>query len=163
MNNIIYFTIDEKECQANASYVPHRNHNMFKVQFNNGYENIFFTDVETGKWIEEDLGFTQLAKLIGSQMHNFLRSPVHVPKLLTWHKQVSDQDVFIFGFFNFMKDKYRMFEIYNQNKKYLYTLVEMDNEEWHILGNNVLALKHINSSFVEKVIQALPLFWEDAR
>lgn len=163
MNTNIYFTINGKECQASVISIPHRKHSMFKVFFDSGYENIFFTDVETGKWIEEDLGFTALAEVIGKQIYNFLKSPVHVPKLLTWHKQVTDHNVLNFGFFNFMKDKYRMFEIYNQNKKYLYTLVEMDNEEWHILGNNALALKHIDSSFVEQVIQVLPLYWADAR
>ena len=62
-----------------------------------------------------------------------------------------------------MKDKYKMYEIYNTNKKYMYTLVEMDNEEWQILGNNSLAIKNIDPIFVEQVIQILPLYWANAR
>jgi len=56
-----------------------------------------------------------------------------------------------------------MYEIYNANKKYMYTLVEMDNEEWQILGNNSLAIKNIDPVFVEHVIQILPLYWANAR
>ncbi|MEO8769922.1 MAG: hypothetical protein ABI402_07550 [Ferruginibacter sp.] len=163
MNNIIYLMVDGVESFAWVTEIPNRHHNMFKVIFKNGYENIFFTDVETGLWVEEDMGFTQLAQDIGAQIRDFARNPIHVPKILTWHKQIVNDTVLNFGFFNFMKDKYKMYEIYNANKKYLYTLVEMDNEEWQILGNNSLAIKNIDPIFVEQIIQILPLYWANAR
>jgi hypothetical protein len=163
MNNIIYLKLDGEETFAWVTELQNRNHNMFKVIFKNGYENIFFTDVESGMWIEEDLGFTSLAHEIGNQIRNFVKHPIHVPKILTWHKQVTDNNIFIFGFFNFMKDKYKMFEIYNKNKKYLYTLVEMENEEWQILGNNSVPLQNIDREFVQQVIQILPLYWANAK
>lgn len=162
MNNIIYLNVDGAESFAWVTEIPNRKHNMFKVIFKNGYENVFFTDVETGKWIEEDLGFTKLASDIGSQIKYLTRSPIHVPKLLTWHRQ-SEENPIYFGFFNFMKDKYRMYEIYNANKKYMYTLVEMDNEEWQILGNNSAAIKNLDPLFLQQVIQILPLYWMNAR
>jgi hypothetical protein len=62
-----------------------------------------------------------------------------------------------------MKDKYKMYEIYHVNKKYLYTLVEMDNDEWQILGNNMQVLGNIDRNFVEQVIQILPLYWANSR
>lgn len=40
--------------------IPHRYHNMCRASFQNGYENIFFTDCETGKWIEETWGLRHL-------------------------------------------------------------------------------------------------------
>lgn len=163
MNNIIYLKVDGVESFAWVSEIPNRHHNMFKVIFKNGYENIFFTDVESGMWVEEDMGFTQLAQTIGAQIRDFAKNPIHVPKILIWHKQVTNEDVLIFGFFNFMKDKYKMYEIYNTNKRYMYTLVEMDNEEWQILGNNSVAIKNIDPFFVEQVIQILPLYWANAR
>ncbi|MBC7535580.1 MAG: hypothetical protein H7258_07810 [Ferruginibacter sp.] len=163
MNNIIYLVVEGEESFAWITEVSNRNHNMFKVIFRNGYENIFFTDVETGKWVEEDMGFTQLARDIGGQIKNFVRNPIHVPKLLTWHKQANDNDVLYFGFFNFMKDKYKMYEIYNSSRRYMYTLVEMDNEEWQIMGNNTASLKNVDPLFIEQVIQILPLYWLNAR
>ncbi|MEO7524684.1 MAG: hypothetical protein ABIT58_11350 [Ferruginibacter sp.] len=163
MNNIIYLQVDAVESFAWVTEIPNRHHNMFKVIFKNGYENIFFTDVDSGLWVEEDMGFTQLAQEIGNQITDFTKNPIHVPKLLTWHKQIIDGEVLSFGFFNFMKDKYKMYEIYNNNKRYMYTLVEMDNEEWQILGNNSAAIKNIDPLFVDRVIQILPLYWANAR
>ena len=163
MNNIIYLVVEGVESFAWVTEVSNRNHRMFKVIFRNGYENIFFTDVETGEWVEEDIGFTQLAQDVGVQIKNFVRNSIHVPKLLTWHKHSTENDVLYFGFFNFMKDKYKMYEIYNSNRKYMYTLVEMDNEEWQIMGNNSPSLKNVDPVFLEQVIQILPLYWLNAR
>lgn len=163
MNNIIYLEVDGAESFAWVTEIPNRKHNMFRVVFKDGYENVFFTDVETGKWIEEDMGFTTLAARVGAQIKNFTRNPVHVPKLLTWHQQEINGKNLCFGFFNFMKDKYRMYEIYGVNKRYMYTLVEMDSEEWQILGNNSAAIKNLDEAFLEQVIQILPLYWLNTR
>lgn len=163
MNNIIYLEIDGVESFAWVTEIPNRNHNMFRVVFKDGYENIFFSDVETGKWIEEDMGFTDLASKVGSQVRNFTRNLVHVPKLLTWHQQEVNGKMLSFGFFNFMKDKYRMYEIYGENRRYMYSLVEMDNEEWQILGHNTASIKNLDHEFLDQVIQILPLYFLKTR
>ena len=49
----------------------HYRNNIFRVCFENGYENIFYTNVENGKWIEEDLGYTLLAELVGTQINYY--------------------------------------------------------------------------------------------
>jgi len=155
--------IDGVETLAWASEIVHRHHNMYKVSFKNGYENIFYTDVETGKWIEEDLGFTSLAEDIGKQIKNFMRNPIHVPKLLTWHKQLVNNKLIWFGFFNFMNGTQKFYQIYNANKKYMYTLVDMENNEWQILGNSSVLSSHIDSAFVRQVIEILPLYTATTR
>ena len=163
MSNIIYLQIDGTERLAWASEIVHRHHSMYKVSFKDGYENIFYTDVETGKWIEEDLGFTDLAREFGNQIRTFMRNPIHVPKLLTWHKQFIGDRLISFGFFNFINGSQKFYQIYGFNKKYMYTLVDMDNDEWQILGNFPPVNKHINTSFVHKVIQILPLYTVNAK
>jgi hypothetical protein len=163
MSNIIYLKVDGVENFAWVSEIVHRHHNMYKVSFQSGYENIFYTDVETGKWIEEDLGFTELALEVGKQIKSFMRNPIHVPKLLTWHKQVIDDKLVCFGFFNFLNGSQKFYQIYNANKKYMYTLVDMDNEEWQILGNSATINNHIDAAFVHQVIQILPLYTANAR
>lgn len=163
MANVIYMQIDGVETLAWASEIVHRHHNMYKVSFKNGYENIFYTDVETGKWIEEDLGFTSLAEDIGKQIKNFMRNPIHVPKLLTWHKQQVNNKLIWFGFFNFMNGNQKFYQIYNANKKYMYTLVDMENNEWQILGNSSVLGSHIDSAFVRQVIEILPLYTASTR
>lgn len=162
MSNIIYLHIDGVETFAWVTEISHRNHHMFKVSFKNEYENIFYTDVETGRWIEEDLGFTSLAEEVGKQIRSFLKNPIHVPKLLIWHSQHNQDDKLIsFGFFSFLKGKHKLYEIYNTNKKYMYTLVDMDNDEWQILGNSSSIISQIDPLFVEHVIQILPLYSAD--
>ncbi len=162
MSNIIYLHLDGVETFAWVTEISHRHHHMFKVSFKNEYENIFYTDVETGEWLEEDLGFTALAKEVGKQVHSFIKNPIHVPKLLIWHTQHTAEDKLIsFGFFGFMKGKHKLYEIYNVNKKYMYTLVDMDNDEWQILGNSSSIISQIDPLFVEQVIQILPLYSAD--
>ncbi|CAN5813405.1 hypothetical protein BH11BAC4_BH11BAC4_10330 [soil metagenome] len=163
MNNIIYLQIDEAQSFAWVSEIVHRHHNMFKVSFKDGYENVFYTDVETGAWIEEDLGFTSLANDVGKQIRTFMRNPIHVPKLLTWHKQYIDDKLVWFGFFNFMNGSQKFYQIYNSNRKYMYTLVDMDNDEWQILGNNAIINHYIDTAFVQNIIQILPLYAANAK
>ena len=162
MSNIIYLQMDGVETFAWVTEISHRNHHMYKVSFKNDYENIFYTDVETGLWMEEDLGFTTLAGDVGKQIKTFLKNPIHVPKLLIWHSQNNHDDKLIsFGFFSFFKGKHKLYEIYNSNKKYMYTLVDMDNDEWQILGNSSSIISQIDPLFVEQVIQILPLYSAD--
>ena len=158
MKSNICLLIDGTPVSATFTEIPNRRHNMFELAFENGYYNIFFSDVETGIWIEEDLGATKLAADFGKLIKDQLRSSIHVPKLLTWHNQAIEKKLISFGFYSFMKDKYKMYEIYNINKRYMYTLVEMENEDWQILGNNVVVLKNIDPVFIQHVIQILPMY-----
>ena len=158
MNTTIHIQHNGEMIPGNAIEVPHRQHNMYKVIFENGYENVFYTDVESGKWIEEDLGFTQLAAKIGEQIRSVLQNPYHVPKILTWHKQVNDNKVLMFGFFNYMKGHHKMYEIYDSRSKYLYTLVQMEERDWQILGNNNVVNGNIDPLFIQMVTRILPLY-----
>ena len=158
MNSIIYLQTDGKETIAWITEIAHRHHAMYKVEFESGYENIFYTDVETGHWIEEDLGFTMLSQQVGDEIKKIMKNPIHVPKLLTWHKQFAGPKLIAFGFFSFMKGTHKMYEIYNSNKKYLYTLVDMNNGEWQIMGNGTLAISSIDAEFVEHITRILPLY-----
>ncbi|MDB5202286.1 MAG: hypothetical protein JWQ27_1695 [Ferruginibacter sp.] len=157
-NNIIYIQADGKEAIAWITEVTHRHHAMYKVEFESGYENIFYTDVETGMWLEEDLGFTLLAKQVGVEIKKTMTNPFHVPKILTWHKQFTDGRLVSFGFFNYLKGNHKMYEIYSSSKKYMYTLADMGNEEWQIMGNSNLSISKIDPLFVQHIIQILPLY-----
>ena len=158
MNKTIHIHHQEKIIECIAMQVPHRKHLMYKAVFDNGYENVFYTDVETGKWIEEDLGFTKLAAMFGEQIRLQHFIPIHVPKILTWHKQLTDEKPLLFGFFNFMKGHHKMYEIYDSRCKYMYTLVEMDEADWQIMGNSNVVNGNIDRAFVNQVTQILPLY-----
>ena len=77
MNTTIHIQHNGEMIPGNAIEVPHRQHNMYKIIFDNGYENVFYTDVESGKWIEEDLGFTQLAE------KNWWANKINAPESLS--------------------------------------------------------------------------------
>jgi hypothetical protein len=158
MNSIIYLQTEGKETIAWITEIAHRHHSMYKVEFESGYANIFYTDVESGQWIEEDLGFTILSQQVGEEIKKLLKNPIHVPKLLTWHKQYVGSRLISFGFFNFRKGSHRMYEIYNSNKKYLYTLVEMHNSDWQIMGNSNLVINSVDTDFVDHITRILPLY-----
>ena len=161
MSNIIYLNIDGVETFAWISEVKCRHHHTFRISFKNEYENIFFTDVETGLWIEEDLGITALAQEVGRQIIESTKKIVHVPKLLNWHIHECEGRIIHFGFFSYLKGNQKMFEIYGSNRKYMYTLVDMNNDEWQILGNSPSLITQIDPLFIEQVINILHLYTED--
>ncbi len=120
-------------------------------------ENIFYADVENGQWIEEDLGYTLLAAKVGEQIIQRLNYPVHVPKILTWQQiepGISDKK---FGYYQFRQGRDTLLEIYDQNKKYLYTLAEADADEWQILLGNFNALQTVNLEFLGRITASLSL------
>ena len=158
MKTTMHLQYGEAGTNALITEIPHGSHTMYKVIFESGYENIFFSDVESAKWIEEDLGFTQLAQQLGKQVKLLSPTLFHVPKILTWHKQYIDGKLLLFGFYIYMKGPHKMYEIYNSNKKYVYTLADMDNEEWQILSVPNETLNKIDQISIQHIIQILPFY-----
>jgi len=158
MNEILHMPIDGCYSAILVTEIPHKHHVMFKATLESGYSNIFYNDVETGLWIEEDLGFTELAHNIGEEVKKMKLKPIHIPKLLTWHKLELNNKTVRFGFFSFMNGDHKMFEIYDSSKKYMYTLVEMPDEDWQIMGHDNVRVDTLDSNFIHKVTKVLPLY-----
>ncbi len=144
-----------EDVAALVTDIPHKQHSMYKVTMESGYNNIFFTDVESGNWVEEDLGFTKLAKKIGVEICNYSHRSVHVPKLLMWHTFYKEGKQVTFGAFNFMNADQKMFEIYHSNRKYMFTLVQQTQEDWQVLGNDYIDIDAIDCVFIEHVIKVI--------
>lgn len=158
MNEILHMPVDGQYSAILVTEIPHKHHLMFKAILESGYSNIFYTDVETGLWFEEDLGFTSLAQQLGAEVKKMKLKPIHVPKILTWHKLDINNKPVTFGFFSFLNGLHKMFEIYDNNKKYMYTLVEMAQEEWQILGHDNVRVGTLDSNFIHQVTKVLPLY-----
>lgn len=149
-SNHIFLTIDSSNVVL--SPVIHNKHRMYKAIAADGYENIFFTDVETGKWIEEDLGFTAYAAVIGNyiDLQNFRTK--HFPKTITWGKILKDGKPVLFGFCYFVYGEERVYEIYHANRKYMYSLVQHNGDDWELLGStNSLDPRSIDTDFLMAV------------
>jgi hypothetical protein len=163
MSNIIFLEVDREETYAWVTEISQRIRNIFRVVFKDGYENIFYKDVETGRWMEEDLGYTILAQEVGNQISHFMFSPIHVPKLLIWHTDIIQNKYFRFGFISHIHGEHTMYEIFNAEKKFLYTLAENNNDgDWQILSNRPSQITEKDRKFIEQVIQALPQYAENA-
>jgi hypothetical protein len=57
-----------------------------------------------------------------------------------------------------MKGHHKMYEIYDSRSKYLYTLVEMEEDNWQIMGNTNVVSGNIDPLFVQMVTRILPLY-----
>ena len=158
MNSIIHLDSDGEEVAALVTEIPHKQHAMFKVILESGYSNIFYTDVETSNWVEEDLGYTELAEKVGDGIFRGMHRTIHVPKMLNWHTSGNNSKSVTFGFFNFMHGNQKMFEIYHANRKFLFTLQQHTEDEWQVLGSDYINVNSIDPIFVEGIIKVLPLY-----
>lgn len=158
MNNIVHLRYYGEEVAALVTEIPHKQHAMCKVTLESGYSNIFFTDVESGEWVEEDLGFTFLAALVGKEIDSTNRRIVHVPKQLTWHTLFNDGKSLHFGFVSFMNGDHKMFEVYHSNKKYLFTLLQLSHEDWQVLGDDCLEIDLLDTMYIDQLIKVLPFY-----
>ena len=160
MTEMIHLPIDGIDGFAWVSEIGQRNQHIYRVMFSNEYHNVFYKDVETGEWIEEDLGYTELAQHVGSRINSLRDNPIHVPKLLIWHCRIYNGREVCFGFTSVLEDDKKLYEIYDSHKKFLYTLVEDDENGWEILGNLNLINGNIDHEFLEEVVATLSIYSE---
>ncbi|MES1223882.1 MAG: hypothetical protein ABUT20_50770, partial [Bacteroidota bacterium] len=119
-------------CSAKVTAIDHPYHQFYRVQFDDGYENIFFTDVETGNWIEEDLGETFLAGSFGSKIYLLNGNCTRPCKTLAWCKASVANKIISFGFFTYLDDTEIVFEVFGDNHKFLYTFRNNNKDGWEV-------------------------------
>jgi hypothetical protein len=153
MNKIIYLEINDALQAAVVKEIAHPRHLVFHVSFENGYENIFFSDVESGKWLEEDLGFTQLAETVGHSVSHQFSDTVLIPRPLVWQKI----DGFtIFGFYNYSYEDNEIYEIYRPNRKFMCYLLRTAKNDWYLLKtHSIFKCKEVDIKAVERITDIL--------
>lgn len=133
MDHIFYLKIENDICSAKVTAIDHPHHQLFHVLFEDGYENIFFTDPETGNWIEEDLGETALAASFGMKVY-LVHGPSSLPcRQLSWCTASIADRIICFGFYTYTDGAETVFEIYGANHKFLYTF-RSDGRRWKVYG-----------------------------
>ena len=136
MKDKIQIQVEGNYVEGDVRYIYHPLHKMFQVTFDDGYSNIFFTDVESGKWVEQDLGFTDLASEVGVKLVEEETLEIE-RRELQWYtgehgvKGEQPESLF-FGYYRYMILNYTAFEIYAPNRRYLYTIVQLNPELWQI-------------------------------
>ena len=137
MERIVYLEIENDICPVRVSAVEHPHHQLCHVVFEDGYENMFFTDVQTGEWIEEDLGKTMLAAALGEkllQLHG-ASGTCRPLKRLSWCRASIADMVVNFGCYSYTRNSHTVFEIYGVNHKFLCNLVRNKKGRWVMYGN----------------------------
>ena len=155
MNQIMYLEVDNSIRTAKATACPHPHHTLFHVLFEDGYENMFFNDVETGRWIEEDLGTTQLANALGGAIKIFNGEDWKSRKTLQWFKAVTVDRLFNFGFYKYELQNCCVYEIYGDNLKFRYSLVKTGCKGWEVFGAYNLVLTEENTAMVKLIAEIL--------
>jgi hypothetical protein len=147
----ILLVYEERLYTAEISEIFHPMHWMFHVHFNDGYENIFFSDVETGKWVEQDLGFTPLAELVGKKIESHIPKDNVVRKSLNWYHEEYGGRSINFGYHLFIVDGFYTYEIFAANKRYMFTLVKVNNELWQLFKVPGMAGWNYNEDYIEEI------------
>jgi hypothetical protein len=132
MEHAVKLTVDGESQLVTLSEMVHPIHCMFHVLFEDGYENIFFTDVEESLWVEQDLGFTaraqQVGKKIGKLYHfNWVNKPIN------WYTKTDDFGKELrFGYSRDTSGGYLVYEIFAPNRRYMFTLVRLKSHIWQL-------------------------------
>jgi hypothetical protein len=155
MNHILYLKVENAVRSVKVTEIPHPHHALFHVLFEDGYENMFFNDVETGRWIEEDLGETLLATAFGLEIKQITAHRWHCPKILQWHKDITGSGPVHFGFYKYRLDDCFVYEIYRSNMKFRYSLVKTGCQTWEIFGAYNLIVEEENAETVKLIAEIL--------
>jgi len=128
--NILY---NGSNTEVEFSEIYHPLHAMIHARFDDGYENIFFTDVETGRWTEQDLGFTELAERVGEEFESQSRKRKSVYRKLKWHYSIQDRKPIHFAYSYYKIFDLPVFEIYSPSRRYLFAMVCVTKTEWKVI------------------------------
>jgi hypothetical protein len=129
----IFFQIKNRIESIQITELPNPIQPMAYIEFENGYANVFFVDLETGRWVEQDLGFTQLAEVLGPQLKYILHEQAFSKNNFTWFRKSINKELFHFGYYSYRSDKEKVYEIFAANRRYMFTLISKAKGRWQIL------------------------------
>jgi len=132
MSYYLHFYLDGVNYSVTLTQITHPMHSMYLAEFDDEYENIFYSDPRTGKWIEQDMGFTALAEMVGSRLEKLGAVPKTLPKNIVWHHQYNKDKWLHFGYSPSLSNGYLTYEIYASNHRFMFSLVKMPGDDWQI-------------------------------
>jgi hypothetical protein len=137
MDHLFFLKVENDICSAQVTKLDHPYHQLYHVLFEDGYENNFFTDAETGNWVEEDLGETTLAGNFGTKLYLLNGTMGLHRKTLSWCKASLAEEIISFGFYTYRENSETIFEVYASNRKFLYTF-KNSKRRWRVYGPHYL-------------------------
>ena len=157
MLKTFYMEIENSICAVTLTAVDHPFHTMVHVVFENEYENIFFQDIECGKWIEQDLGFTELAVIVGKLAHKCELSNTTLRDIY-WHHEDRGYQSLNFGFSKNETGKCTMYDIFGFNRRYMFTLIKGDSDHWQVFKITGNSKWKFDKHLIEEVANTIDVF-----
>lgn len=134
MSGTVYIEFENEASWVVVDTIIHPIHKMVHALFENGYENIFFTDVATGEWIEQDLGMTALAGIIGNIAE--VNDGADWPKQeIIWYRGSHETRLVLFGYIKYKNSGFTFYEIFGINRRYMFTLFK-SNQTWKVFSHS---------------------------
>ena len=155
MEHAVKLNVDGESQLIKVSEMAHPVHCMFLVQFEDGYENIFFTDIEHKKWVEQDIGFSTLAQQVGKQIAKLYHFN-WINREVEWYAENEVDKLLQFGYSRNTSGGYLVYEIFAANRRYMFTLVRLQNHVWQLFK-----IPGSGWEYNQEYIQRIPFILEE--
>ncbi|MEP6513906.1 MAG: hypothetical protein ABJA79_08555 [Parafilimonas sp.] len=150
MKNTITLRFENQTCKIIVKEIFHPIHSMAHVTFEDGYENIFFSDIETGEWIEQELGYTGLARAVGTLVASNNKESIYPRQQLTWYHDTAGIKSIDFGYVKYQSGGHIFYEIFASNKRYMFTLLK-NKQLWKVFSHTNLQSWNFDREFFQEV------------
>jgi hypothetical protein len=152
MNTPVYLEFENQTSKVIIKEIYHPIHQMIHVIFEDGYENIFFTDIQTGDWIEQDLGNTSLAQAVGMLVESNHKGKgiEHSTLQLVWYYENNGCKPIHFGYIKYQSAGNTFYAIFASNKRYIFTLVR-NKQLWRVMSHTNLHSWNFNLDYFQEI------------
>lgn len=157
MNHAAYLKFDNTTSKVIVEEIYNPIHQMVHVIFEDGYENVFFTDIETGDWMEQDIGFTSLAYAVGKLVCEDDSNKKSLSKKLIWYHENSGKKPLHFGFLKYHSAGNAFYAIFASNKRYMFTLFK-NKHLWKVLSHVNLHSWNFDLDYFQEVPFILDMY-----
>jgi hypothetical protein len=161
MSYYLHFYLNGIHYAVTLTEIIHPIHTMYLAEFDDEYENIFYSDPCTGKWIEQDLGFTPLAAMISQHLERMSVPVRKSPKNIIWHHQYNHGQWLHFGYYPFCNDGNISYEIYASNHRFMFHLMKTPGGDWQVLQDTGSGW-NFNDSYAEHILRVIEQLYQDS-
>jgi len=157
MNHAAYLKFEDTTSKVIVEEIYNPIHQMVHVIFEDGYENVFFTDIETGEWIEQDIGFTSLGQAIGKLVCGDDPAKRPTTRKIVWYHENGGKKPLHFGFLKYHSAGNTFYAIFASNKRYMFTLFK-NKHLWKVLSHVNLHSWNFDLDYFQEVPFILDMY-----
>ncbi len=161
MSYYLHFHLGGVNYSVTLTEISHPMHCMYLAEFDDEYENIFYSDPRTGKWIEQDIGFSALADMVCKKLEK-IGVPARLPaKNIVWHHQYDRGKWLHFGYHPAFIDGCLTYEIYASNHRFMFNLVKTPGDDWQIMQMPGTGW-NFNDVYAERILYVIEQLYQNS-